>query len=526
MLWKIMVSRKSQVASRRNVFFAALSAVLLILSFPGFNFEFLAWVALVPLLFAIENKSPLKSFLNAYIAGVLFFLGTIYWLIHVTLPGMIVVVLYLALSFGLFGFLASYRISIIDYRSIFYIPAAWVATELIRSQLFGGFGWVLLAHSQSYNLPAIQIADITGAYGVSFLIVMVNTTVYLTIKEIKNRNYAFTHVAVTLVVIFLSLGYGTYRVKNIFTGERLRVAVVQGNIPQAEKWDANFRGEILNKYESLTRQAAKDKVDLVIWPETSVPGFLEAEQDLTGRMESLAKSINTPILAGAPAEDLGAKDAYYNSAILLSEKGRIAGRYDKMHLVPFGEYVPFKKMLSFVERFARSPIGDFSKGTKPTVFQFFIERGSKEKNVSWKLLKKVKFSCLICFEDIFPGIARRFVNDGALFLVNITNDAWFGRSSAAYQHAQSSVFRAVENRVNVVRAANTGLSCFIDQKGRIVSEVGSGGRELFIDGFNIHDIVLTKTRTLYSVYGDLFAYICVLFVILSILNPPLRNPGL
>ena len=206
----------------------------------------------------------------------------------------------------------------------------------------------------------------------------------------------------------------------------------------------------------------------------------------------------------------------HNSALLFSGDGRVVDKYDKIHLVPFGEYVPFKKVLSFVEKFARSPIGDFSAGKKCTVFKFFVERRSGDDSQAWKLLKKVKFSCLICFEDIFPGLTRQFVKNGAVFLVNITNDAWFGRSSAPYQHAQCSVFRAVENRVNVIRAANTGLSCFIDQKGRIADKVESGGKDLFIDGYRVRDITLTQTRTFYTAYGDVFVYVCIIYVLLCI----------
>ncbi|MBI4974695.1 MAG: apolipoprotein N-acyltransferase, partial [Candidatus Omnitrophica bacterium] len=466
------------------------SAVLLILSFPSFNLEFLAWVALVPLFLAIENKKPFKAFLIAYLFGVLFFLGTIYWLIHVTLPGMILVVLYLALYFGLFGLVASYGLRVTGYGLLFFIPAAWVTLEWLRSTGPAGFGWSLLAHSQSFNLPIIQIADITGAYGVSFLVVMANVMAFLAVKNFKGISRVIIPMVICGLLISSALIYGYVRLNNIFTGERVKVAVIQGNIPQAKKWDYNFRDEILNKYEGLTREALKEKPDLVIWPETSVPGYLGRERDLSERMKTLAKDIKTPLLVGAPREDEVMKDKYYNSAILLLEDGRIIDRYDKLHLVPFGEYIPFEDIFSFVEKFAETPIGDFTGGRDYTVFKFFIERSSKDKDAIWRLVKKVKFSSLICFEDIFPGLAREFVRNGADFLVNITNDAWFGKSSAPYQHAQSSVFRAVENRVNIVRAANTGLSCFIDQKGRVIDSVEADGADLFIDGFKSSEIVL------------------------------------
>jgi apolipoprotein N-acyltransferase len=507
--------KKKYKVPKVQIALCVLSAVLLVLSFPGFDLEFLAWIALVPLLFAIENRKPKEAFFLSYLTGSLFFLGTIYWLVHVTLPGMIAVVLYMALYFGSFGLIASYRSPVTDYRSLFFVPAVLVTTELVRSHMFGGFGWNLLAYSQSSNLPVIQIADITGAYGVSFIICLVNTAIFLTIKAFREKKYTFRYLVIALLLIFLSLSYGIHRARNIFTGEKLRVAVIQGNIPQAKKWDEKFREEILCKYENLTREAAKSTPDLIIWPETSVPGFLESEQRLLSRIESLAKEAKAPILVGTPSER---GESYYNSAVLVLDDHRLAGRYDKMHLVPFGEYVPFKSVLSFVERFAPSPIGDFSEGKEPVVFKFFIERGSRDNAVSWRLVKKVGFSCLICFEDIFPDIARAFVKEGAVFLVNITNDAWFAKSSAAYQHSQASIFRAVENRVNVVRAANTGLSCFIDQKGKVEAIVEQSGERLFVDGFKIHDIVLNNTKTLYTKYGDIFAYLCVLFVFIALIR--------
>ena len=492
---------------------ALASSLLLVLSFPDFNLTYLAWIAILPLLFAIDGLAPRKAFAVSYLTGVVFFLGVGYWLIHVTLPGMIGVVLFMGLYFGIFGLIVSYRLQFTGYRLLFLIPAAWVTMEWLRSTLLGGFGWSLLAHSQSRNLPIIQIADITGAYGVSFIVALVNAAIFLTVKDICAKKFKkIPYLLITVFLLYISVAYGILRVKNIFTGQSVRVAVVQGNIPQDRKWDALFAEEILSKYERLTVDSSKEKPDLIIWPETSVPGYLGRERILSERLRALAASVGTHILAGAPTER-SAKIEYYNSAILFSDDGRVVDQYDKIHLVPFGEYLPFKAVFSFVENFAPSPIGDFSFGRDYKVFKFMIERGSTEKDIGWKLIKKVKFSCLICFEDIFPDMARKFVKNGAAFLVNITNDAWFGNSSAPYQHVQCSVFRAVENRVNVVRAANTGLSCFIDQKGRVTDVVSSGGKDLFIEGYRSRDIILTPTRTFYTFYGDLFAYACMLYVL-------------
>ncbi len=234
-------------------------------------------------------------------------------------------------------------------------------------------------------------------------------------------------------------------------------------------------------------------------------------------MERLATRFPMGVIFNNVAYDEANGGArYFNSAYFLDRTGRQIGRYDKIHLVPFGEYVPFRNILSFVERFAPSPIGDFSPGSEYKVFGFFVESSAMEKTAGWRMLKKARCSVLICFEDIFPGLARRFVSNGAAFLVNMTNDAWFGRSSAAFQHAQASVFRAVENRVAVVRAANTGLSCFIDNKGRIINCVSLDDKSIFVTGYASGKVELSRGRTFYTAFGDIFAYLCILGTLLII----------
>ncbi|MBU0604853.1 MAG: apolipoprotein N-acyltransferase [Candidatus Omnitrophica bacterium] len=498
-------------------FFVMLSSVLLIISFPDFNLWLFAWVGLVPLFFAIDGQKPLKAFMTAYFIGALFFLGTVYWLIHVTLPGMAAAALYLAVYFGIFGLTISFAINRPSYLSLFTVPSVWVALEYARSNIFSGFGWNLLAHSQSSNLIMIQIADITGSYGVSYLIVLVNTAVFFAIKSARKRKYSTFYPAIAIVIVFFAAGYGILRLNNIFTGMPLKVAVVQGNIAQHEKWDSRFQRMIIDKYETLTAASAKESPDLIVWPETSVPGFFSEGGDLQRRISVLARKANAALLVGEPRQDTGDEDLYYNSATLFDRSGKEVAVYDKIHLVPFGEFIPARNLFSFVEKFTKSTIGDFSAGKEYTVFNFIVERNQKGETYSQRLIKKVRFSVLICFEDIFPEIARQFVKKGANFLVNITNDAWFGNTCAPYQHVQNSVYRAVENRVNVIRSANTGLSCFIDQKGRVFGTVTSGGKSIFVDGYRTEDIMLTNTRTFYTVYGDFFAYLCILIAALYVL---------
>ncbi|MFC1590534.1 apolipoprotein N-acyltransferase [Candidatus Omnitrophota bacterium] len=520
-----MVHRAESIGQRGpSAFLLALTcAILLITAFPNFNVWPLAWFGLVPLFFAIEGKTPRQAFAISYIAGILFFSGTMYWLIHVTLPGMIILILYLALYFGFFSvFFVFTRPH--PRLAVATVPAAWITLEYIRSNLFSGFGWALLGYSQSSALPAIQIADIAGAYGVSFLIVMVNCGVYFALKSLKSASLkAFSPLMIAGLCLLAALAYGQYRLNNIFTGEPLKVSVIQGSIPQEQKWEEAFRERIISAYEGLTREAALEQPDLIIWPETAFPGILGTDSTMDARLAALAGEVKAHILVGAPRAQGG---LLYNSAILFSGQGKVVALYDKLNLVPFGEYIPFKKFFAFVERLAPVPIGDFRKGSQYTVFRFDVNRRRSSGTKIIRKKKTVKFSCLICFEDIFPALARQFKKDGAQFLVNITNDAWFKRSSAPYQHAQASVFRAVENRSSVVRAANTGLSCFIDQRGGITGRVADGKRDLFVDGFKTADIMLADTDSFYRRYGDIFVYLAMLLAAASVLSIMFRRKAL
>lgn len=443
-----------------------ISAILLIFAFPNYHLSYLAFIGFVPLLLAIRDKTPRKAFFISYVCGFLFCLGTLYWLYYVTIFGLIVLCVYLALYFGIFGLFFNWissekrrdKITCAPYFSLLAIPVAWTALEYIQSRLFGGFGWTLLGYSQYRNLPFIQIADFSGVYGVSFVIMMVNVGIYRALKK------SFGGLVVSCLVIALVVGYGYGAMKENGKGQEkdIKVSIIQGNIPQEIKWDPEASIDILDKYTDLTRLAVFDSPDLIIWPETSFPGFFGIDKLFTDRVLKLAKDVKTPLLLGANTGE-GFKN--FNSAILISEKGEVIDRYDKIHLVPFGEYVPFSTRLPFLRRLVLGEFGEFTAGDDFKVFPLFEG-----------------FGVLICFEDIFPSLARQFVKNGAQFLVVITNDAWYGRSSAPYQHAACSVFRAIENRVPVVRCANTGYSCFIDSRGRIYDSVEKNGEHLFITG--------------------------------------------
>ncbi|MFH1128006.1 MAG: apolipoprotein N-acyltransferase [Candidatus Omnitrophota bacterium] len=503
------MSRLLKSPFAKEISFCLLSAILLIFSFPRANLWILSWFGFVPLFFVLEDKSKAKAFLFAYFTGVIFWSGIIYWLIHVTLPGTIVLILYLAIYFGIFGLIVS---SIIHRPCLagrqassiipsLFIPSVWVLLEYLRSHLLTGFPWALLGYSQYLNLPIIQIADITGVWGVSFLIMMINMAVYsIVCRKMLTAREKQKYLLPALFII-ISLIYGYYKLYHLRVntyGLPLKICVIQGNIPQEAKWDSRCMESILKKYLSLTASAARENPDLIVWPEAASPGILGEDDWVFQEIFSLAKKIKIPLIVGAVVKE---GDHYYGSALLVNSSGSIAARYDKLHLVPFGEYIPFKKTFPFLQTIV--PIGDIERGKDYTVFK-----------------SPAKFSVLDCFEDTFPELAREFVKHGAKFLVNITNDAWYKKTSAPYQHLQASVFRALENRVYLVRAANTGISGFISPEGKIISLVkNEKGQNLFISGFDTNYIKLPlKNYSFYTRHGDIFIAACFLFIFYGIIR--------
>ena len=469
---------------------AILSAILLSLSFSSFNLWLFAWCGFIPLFIALENKSLRLTFIIAFFWGVVFWSLCIYWLIHVTLLGQIVLILCLAIYFGLFGCIIYFSRFFSVYCRLFFLPASWVLLEYLRSYLFTGFPWALIGLSQYKNLPIIQIADITGAWGVSFLVVLVNAALYLILRKQSRGKVSL----ICAVILFLSLIYGFYKLsyKPDFSGERksLKISVVQGNIPQHLKWNKQAVDFILNNYKELTVAAAKDNPDLIIWPEASVPGVWGQDGAEFAQVFSLASQQNTNLLVGAVSY---LKQNYFNSALFINKTGKLVATYNKLHLVPFGEYIPLKNIFPFLETFA--PIGDIHPGSEYIIFK-----------------QPANFGVLICFEDLFPELSREFIKRGARFLVNITNDAWYKEGSAPYQHFAASVFRSVENRIYLARAANTGISGFIDPAGRILGVVQNAqGKEIFVKGYYSQSIYLAAgKRTIYNRYGDFFVIFCLL----------------
>jgi len=477
-------------------------------AFPPWDMGPLAFVALAPLLVAMSGVSPRRAAGLGYLSGLSFYLATIWWVINTmtTYGGMSVALSLIALGL-LAGVLAGYTGTFAWLYALgapsLPVPlrpaaaaALWTALEFLRSFLFSGFPWALLGYTQ-YRQPGLRLlAALTGVYGLSAVLVLVNATLAETVGCWARRAaghgwrrdlmLAWGLAAVTLAGAW---GYGAEWWRDPTGGPAIGVGLLQGNIDQAVKWDRGHQVRTLETYERLARQAAVERPSLIVWPETAVPFFLRREPELGARVRAVAAATGVPMLVGSP--DLGADGLLYNSAFLIGTDGRLAGRYDKRHLVPFGEYIPLQRVFFFLDKLVTG-IGDFGRGKSATVFVDDFGR----------------FSVMICYEVIFPTEVREFTRAGAQFLVNITNDAWFGRSGAPYQHLAMAAIRAVENGSYLIRAANTGVTAIIAPTGEILRQT-----PIFTEAVLTGTIRLRQRHTPYARYGDVVAWSCLVFLV-------------
>jgi apolipoprotein N-acyltransferase len=493
--------------------------VLLILCYPDLDLYFIAWIALVPLLIAIIQRGPISSGVLSFVCGVIFFTGIFRWildftgftLLHQTILG-IYVGIFFAL-FGLFFSLINIRCGI--FTALLAAPFLWIPLEYIRANLFFlALPWGLLAHSQ-YSIPQIiQIASFSGMYGVSFWVVLVNvglTAFLLPLAyrfkkkgvypgKILSKNESRAVVLLAVILTIIALTYGQITGFKSKTGKGIQIAIVQGNIEQAKKWDRRFAKEITQTYADLTNKAARSKPSLIVWPEAATPSSITRNRILYNQISHIAKTADTYLLIGSTQHQKlkrggSAKIEFRNSAFLISPDQEVEyNRYDKIRLMPFGEYLPLKNVIPW--SYLQVPdLGSYIPGEEFTVFN----------------MPGYRFSVTICWENLFPDLVRKFVKNGAQFIVNITNEAWFGKTTAPYQFLCMNVFRAVENRVYMVRCANTGVSCFIDPYGRIFDRVrNENGEDIFVRGTLTQTVVPLNSNTIYTRYGDWFVWLCMI----------------
>ncbi len=479
--------------------------MLLALSFPKFGHPAVAWIALAPLLVALarHGPGPARSWRREPLAlglatGVFYFGGTLYWLVDTMatygdlstpvafgVAGLLVA--YLSLFTGLFAVVMGALVRGMGRRALLLAPAVWVSTELARTYVWDGFPWALLGSSQAPLLPVAQAASLVGVYGVSFLVVAGSVAAaYLVTGRGVARTLVPAGILCGLVVIAL---WGRVRLEaNVLVreGVPVTVGIAQGNFAQDVKWEASEAQTIVDRYLRMTREAAQRGASFVIWPESAVPFYFKQSVARSEPIREAARLDHVTLLVGgdeieaSPPGSGGPAVRLYNSAFLIRPDGEIGATYRKIHLVPFGEYVPLKRLLFFAEPLVRA-VSDFSPGTVPVLLP----------------VDGHPVSTAICYEVVYPELNRRFVLDGSELLTTITNDAWFGRSSAAYQHFEQASLRAIEEGRYLVRAANTGVSGVVDPYGRVLDRT-----TLFETTLIVRQVRFLKVRTVYSVIGD------------------------
>jgi apolipoprotein N-acyltransferase len=502
----------------RAALLAAASGGLLVLAFPTPDMGGLAFVALVPLLLAIRGEAPARAFCWGTITGLLFYLWSISWVtrtmttyggLSVPVSGLVLLALagYLALYIGLFCYGTSFLAGAGWLIDVLAPPALWVALEYLRTYALTGFPWALLGYTQYRSVSLLSIASVTGVYGLSFLVVLVNAALARVAATAEARARTVGLAGAIILTLFCSARLLSPSSAPADSRQELEVALVQGNIDQSLKWDPAMQAKTIELYRRLSLEAAKGSPALIVWPETAVPFFLRYEPALRGRVMDIAAETGSYLLVGSPdiePSGTGSEGSRYrNSAFMISPHRELLGRYDKIHMVPFGEYVPLKSVLFFVQKLAYG-IGDFEGGRTYTIFD--LPRG--------------RFGATICYEVIFPDQVRRYVKEGADFLVNITNDAWFGRSAAPAQHLAMAALRAAENNRYLIRAANTGISAIVDPGGRILQ-----ASDLFVPTVVSGRIRREQGETFYTRYGDLFAWSCVALVVAVFMARWAWNPA-
>lgn len=506
----------------RNILLAILSGILLTLSFPTMFAGWMApplgplgWVALVPLFVAIADAHPRRVFLLGFVAGLVCYTGSIYWIYHavhvygklgvaISIVITMLLVILISLYFACAPMVARWIQTRWRGEMIVLMPVVWTATEYARTHFpFNGFPWANIAMSQWQAIIPLQITDIFGVYGLIFVMVWVNWCLAELVLVLRGRTSSFlvAKVVATALMVAVVIAYGIVRTGTIeermAANDVVSVGIVQGNIPQDQKWQATKAQYNVEVYRELSKELFESGVDLIVWPEASFSRYVS---DKVASADPRVFGLPARSLGELPAVMLGVivsgeNEIAYNSALLFDAKGALLGRYDKTHLVPFGEYVPMRKILFFAKKITEG-VGAFQDGTSfdPLVFP------------------KGRLGPLICYEDVFPDISRKLVVQGADILVNITNDAWYGWSSAAFQHLALGVFRSVETRRYTIRSTNTGVSAFISPTGDILMKSPLFERLVMVGV--VHPMTMMSS---YVKYGDWFAWACIAYTLLGLI---------
>ncbi len=486
---------------------------------PGYDVPAFPFLCMAPFLaLTVRATSVRRAAWRGWIAGTAGSLPLYYWIAHtIAVEGKLgwplggvaalLVSAYIGAYFSAAGAGARLLAERFGERGLWAFPLVWTGLELARTYLFSGFPWMLLGYGLSGSAVLRQAADLAGVPGLSFLLALSGVSLYLAAGRYAGRSFvaALPSLAPGVAVVLFLIAYGNLQPSErsgAVPGQRgVRVAVAQGGVDQAAKWDPGKQSETLDIYEDLTMRARAAGAKVVVWPETAAPFFYGWEEALTRRLDAIGAKAGVTILFGAPWYDPADGGKYYNSVFEMDGRGVVVGRYDKRHLVPFGEYIPLRPVLFFLQKLTMGD-GDFTAGTTPSLFR----------------VEGMPVAASVCYEAVFPEILRQGVREGASWLVNVTNDAWFGDTVAPYQHLAMARMRCVELRRPMVRAANSGISAVIDSRGEIVASEG-----LFRKGIVVAELHPSERETLYAKTGEIFGISCSIIGCLTLFLP-VRGP--
>lgn len=497
----------------------ALFVLAYALGTPGYDVPGLPFFCLVPFLLIVDSASSVrKAAWWGWIAGTAGSIPLYYWIAYtVAVPGNLGWVAGALAAFLVSAYVGAYfsvaaaalrSLAVrFDERGMWLFPAVWTAVEMARSHLFSGFPWMLLGYSVAGNATLRQAADLAGVHGLSFLLALSAVSVYLAGKRLSEGFPSKAAISLTpgiAVFLFLVL-YG--RAESAHPVTRLpevKVAIAQGAIDQSVKWDPGIQSATLDIYGELTRKARDAGAQIVVWPETAAPFFYGWEAELSRQLDAIVVNGGIPVVFGAPWYDPAAGGKFYNSVFHMDGRGVVLGRYDKRHLVPFGEYIPLRSILFFISKLTAGE-EDFSTGTGPALFRV----GGNPVAAS------------VCYEALFPSLLREGVVGGATWFVNVTNDSWFGDTVAPHQHLAMARMRCVEFRRPMMRAANAGISAVVDEDGRIVASLG-----LFRRGVLLASLRPTTGETVYAKTGEIFGISCSILIVFAFIFPLRRSHGI
>jgi apolipoprotein N-acyltransferase len=490
---------------------AVSSGLILVFAFPHYDLTWFAWIALVPLLRTLHGKGTGRSFGLAFLAGLVFFGIELAGIGHQSVnalkwPHFTIVGLALALYWGAWAAITQWLSRHLRLSHYVFAPTVWLAIEFLRSNLsFLAFPWLLLGHTQYLHPSLLQLASITGVYGISFLVISSNAAIAAALSSPLSHAHprkrravvqSFLPVLIVAVAISAVAFWGATRM-TVQEHERteLDVAVIQNYVPHGARSQPGGPTKVLDDYVDLMQKVVNRHPTVIVWPESAVPADVLHDMRVHSRLAGIARKAKTFLLVGGSEEKLinqriGGR--YFNTMVLFNADGEVNGVYRKTRLVPFAEYIPLPKLVRWPAFLAPS-VRESVAGTELTLFQ----------------AAGVPFGTLICWEALFPEMSRDMVKHGARYLISATNEVWFGQSDALRQLFAMAIFRAVENKVPVVRAANGGVSAIVDPFGRVLDIVQRDGRQIGVEGTLVSRISIGPAGTFYTRYGDVFAFVHV-----------------